>query len=138
MISPNATRPSVRSSSRWYSTYAGGVVRRGGRRRGGGGGSGGTRHLPGQAPERLAAISVVAELVEAGTGRREQHGLPRAGGRGGGLHGGPERARALGHDADACERRRDAVRRPADEVDAGNRPDGDGAGQSGEVGALQR
>src|SRR5207342_3960995 len=105
MISPNATRPSVSRSSRWYSTWTGGAVRRGGRRRGLGGGSGGTRDLPRQTAERLSAVLVVAELIEAGAGGREQHGLAGAGAGRGGLHGGLEGARPLGHDSRGVEGR---------------------------------
>src|SRR5207342_1346991 len=138
MISPNATRPSVSRSSRWYSTWTGGAVRRGGRRRGFGGGSGGTRGLPRQAAEGLAAVLVVAELVEAGAGRRQQDRLAGAGAGRGSLHGGREGTRPLARDAGGVEGRGQAVGRLADQIDAGDRAGGNGPSQGREVGALQR
>src|SRR5207342_3278679 len=138
MISPNATRPSVSRSRRWYSTWTGGAVRRGGRRRGFGGGSGGTRSLPSQTAERLSAVLVVPELVEAGAGGREQHGVAGAGVDRGGPHGGLERARPLGRDSSGVEGRSEALRRLSDQIDARDGAGGDGPGQAGEVGALQR
>ena len=65
------------------------AVRRGGRRRGLGRRlRRHPRHLPRQTAERVAAVLVVPELVEAGAGGREQHGVARAGVGRGGLHGG--------------------------------------------------
>src|SRR5213596_1313801 len=99
MIRPNATRPSVSRSSRWYSTWTGGAARRGGRRRGLAGGSGGTRGLPCETAERLAAVLVVPKLVEAGAGGREQHGFAGARVGRGRVHGDLDGARALRGDA---------------------------------------
>src|SRR4029079_11908181 len=138
MIRPNATRPSVKSSSRWYSTCTGGAVRRAGRRRGCAGGSGGTGYLPGEPAERLAPVLVVAELVEAGAGRREQEGLARTGGRGSGMNRGVEGAGPLEGDAGAVEGGGDRVGRLADQVGALDRRGCDRAREAREVGALER
>src|SRR6478736_1883971 len=106
MIRPNATRPSVSRSRRWYSTCTGGAVRRGGRRRGFGGGSGGTGHLLRQAEDRVA-----------GSGRGSG-GFDRSG----------QRARALEGDAGGVEGLGDRVGGCTDEVGPGDGRSGYGCG----------
>src|SRR4051812_22397962 len=100
MISPNATSPSVTSISRWYSTGATDSPRR--RRRAGAASvaSAANRHLGGQPAEGLAALLVVAELVERGAGGREQHDIAGAGLGGGARHRARQVAAAgVGHRA---------------------------------------
>src|SRR6478752_3829925 len=94
MISPKATRPSVTSSSRWYSSWG---EERAARRRTRWT-SATNRHLLRQLRERQAALGVVRELVEAGAGRRQQHHISGVGaGCGGGHRGGHPRVAAVRH-----------------------------------------
>src|SRR5436305_14602885 len=120
MISPKATRPSVTSSIRWYSNCG---LERAARRR--------TRwtsatnlDLLGERGEGLAALRVVAELVEAGACRREQHHVPGAGAGGGGRHGGVEAPVAPVRHAGGGQRPGDVVGGLAVEVDRDDRPAG--------------
>src|SRR3954467_1963691 len=85
MISPKATRPSVTSSSRWYSSCG---EERAARRRTRWT-SATNRHLLRQLRERQAALGVVRELVEAGAGRRQQHHVSGLGAGCGGAPRGP-------------------------------------------------
>src|SRR5712671_3277886 len=86
MISPNATRLSVTSISRWYSSWG---LERAARRRTRWT-SATNRHLLRQPGEDIAPLGVVVELVEAGAGRRQQHHVP-------GLGAGGSRRNGLGH-----------------------------------------
>src|SRR3954467_2287555 len=72
ITSPNATRPRVTSRSRWYSTGATCDGRP--RRLGGSSAPGGLAREP---PEGVAPLLVVAELVEARAGGRQQPRVAR-------------------------------------------------------------
>src|SRR5688500_758254 len=151
MIRPNATRPSASMRSRWYSTCTAAARRAAARARDGPGaafvraGAGlgragpafaradgrlamrdpGAGRLRRERAEALAALLVVAELVVARARRREEDGVARRGVGSGAPDGRGEVAAALVGDARPLERRRDRIRRLADQVDAGDRAGGD-------------
>src|SRR5690242_3792223 len=159
MISPNATRPRVSRSSRWYSMPGARSARaarrasarawttsksriaaspsaRGRRAASAGAVLARIGRLAGQPRELVAAVDVVAELVEAGAGRREQDDVPRDRGLGRVGDGPRERAAAPEGRAHRGERRADGVGCLADQVDPRDRPRGDGGGQPAELRAL--
>src|SRR4249919_1048197 len=82
MIRPNATSPRVTSISRWYSSGATASRRRRPRRRGVAGAapdavSDANGHLLGEPAELVAAVLVVAELVERRACGGQQNGVTR-------------------------------------------------------------
>src|SRR6185312_9393917 len=92
----------------------------------------------GQLGEALAALLVVAELVEARAGRRQQHGVA-GGGRGRGVGNGPlERPAAHVGGAGRVEGGGDGIGGGADQIAAGHRPGGDRRRHPGIGAALER
>ncbi len=68
--------------------------------------------------EGVAALLVIAELVERGAGGREQHGVARLGLRGGALHRGFERARIRSTGISPSRSDREQLARLADRIGA--------------------
>src|SRR4029078_13340493 len=122
MISPKATRPSVTSSSRWYSSWGEErAARRRTRWR-----SATNRRLLRQLGERQAALGVVGELVEAGAGRRRQHHVSGLGaGCGADPRGGHPRVAAV-RTARGGQRGGDLLARLTVDVHRDNRSGGNG------------
>src|SRR6476620_10715445 len=124
MISPKATRPSVTSSSRWYSSWG---EERAARRRTRWT-SATNRHLLRQLRERQPALGIVRELVEAGAGRRQQHHVSGVGaGCGADDRGGDPRVASVRH-ARGGQSVGDLLARLAVYVHRHDRGGGDGGG----------
>src|SRR5689334_15089373 len=132
MIRPKATSPSATSINRWYSMGATDSrcrPRRLGADVASDAVSVANGNLPGDPAELVAAVLVVAELVERRAGGREQHGVARRGITRRLGDGGRQVAAVAVRDALLVELGGDRAGGLADQVDAGDRAVGDRGGQ---------